>query len=122
MVTAPIDFLGGCHLNRCTFIHAGDKLKGLMRFDSDAALVVMQLAQRGAGIPSADVQRQLPQPWADIVTSYLQALMHSSKGERLAACKEFRCAAQKLHEESAQRMRSFDFLIVATGNGMRGGC
>ena len=68
----------------------GHRLKELLRFDSDAALPIMQLAQRGAGVPAGDVGRQLPQPWADIMVSYLQALMMSSKGERLAACKGFR--------------------------------
>mmetsp|Transcript_21406 Transcript_21406/g.46870 ORF Transcript_21406/g.46870 Transcript_21406/m.46870 type:complete len:411 (-) Transcript_21406:585-1817(-) len=68
----------------------GHRLRTLLSFDSDAALAVMQLAQRGVGIPASDVHRQLPSPWAEIITAYLQALLHFSKGERLAACKEYR--------------------------------
>eukprot|EP00955_Chlamydomonas_euryale_P067772 359936-Chlamydomonas_euryale.AAC.13 len=71
-------------------MHAGEALRALLRFDSDAAFAVMQLAQRGAGIPVGSVHGQIRQPWADAIVSYLQALMYSSQGQRLAACKEFR--------------------------------
>uniref|UniRef100_A0A7S0WIJ5 PCI domain-containing protein n=1 Tax=Chlamydomonas leiostraca TaxID=1034604 RepID=A0A7S0WIJ5_9CHLO len=68
----------------------GKRLKELFRLDSDAALVAMQVAQRGGNVPAGEINRQLPAPWNDIVLSYLQALVHVTKGERLQACKEFR--------------------------------
>uniref|UniRef100_A0A7R9VIM2 PCI domain-containing protein n=1 Tax=Chlamydomonas euryale TaxID=1486919 RepID=A0A7R9VIM2_9CHLO len=82
----------------------GEALRALLRFDSDAAFAVMQLAQRGAGIPVGSVHGQIRQPWADAIVSYLQALMYSSQGQRLAACKEFRerhgrCLLDALKEE-----------------------
>ena len=79
----------GSHLV-CSTVFEGHRLKELLRFDSDADFPIRQLAQRGAGIPVSDVQRQLPQPWSDLIASYLQALLLNSKGEMLAACKEFR--------------------------------
>ncbi|KAG1670374.1 hypothetical protein FOA52_000134 [Chlamydomonas sp. UWO 241] len=68
----------------------GKALRELLRFDSNAALSVQQLVQRGAGIPTADVHRQVGDIWGDTIVSLLQAMLLSSKGERLAACKEFR--------------------------------
>lgn len=69
---------------------SGVRLRAQLRFDSDAQFSVMQLAQRGAGVPVGDVMRQIPQPWGEVIVSYLQTLMLYNKGERLAACKEFR--------------------------------
>jgi hypothetical protein len=70
---------------------AGEALRKLLRFDSNAALSVQQLAQRGAGIPVADVVRQVGDIWGECIVSFLQAMLLSSKGERLAACKVGRC-------------------------------
>ena len=87
----------------CTPMHAwhmalaGHRLRELLRFDSDADFPIRQLVQRGAGVPVSDVQRMLPQPWSDLVASYLQALLLANKGEMLAACKEFRSAGS-LHD------------------------
>ena len=70
----------------------GDLLRSLLRFDSPASYHVQLLSQRGAGIPVSDVQRLLPQPWSDLITSYLQAMLLSHRGEWLPAAKEFRQA------------------------------
>jgi len=58
--------------------------------DSDAYNIVSQLLSKGQAVPTAEIQRQLPSPWSDIVSSFLQSVALNIKGERLSSCKEFR--------------------------------
>ena len=71
-------------------LSVGERLKALFRMDSDAFNIVSQLLSKGQAVPTAEIQRQLPSPWSDIVSSFLQSVAFNIKGERLSACKEFR--------------------------------
>eukprot|EP00798_Chlamydomonas_sp_ICE-L_P003458 gene3458-13518_t len=46
----------------------GEQLRALLR--SDAALPIMQLAQRNANLPAAEITRMLAHPWSLLATSH----------------------------------------------------
>lgn len=69
---------------------AGVKLRQLFRLDGPAVGPAMQLAQRNQPVPAHDARAALGAPWADIVISFMAAVVLAQKGDNVGACKEFR--------------------------------
>eukprot|EP00798_Chlamydomonas_sp_ICE-L_P003457 gene3457-13517_t len=83
------------HKIHCHHLNAKrEQLRALLRVDSDAALPTMQLAQRNANLPTAEISRMLTHPWSKLVTSYLEALMHL---HRVTSCHTKSPAPHKIH-------------------------